>query len=303
MNNKIIIGMDGGGTKTAAVAMDMQGNIISTSLSGGINYNFMPMSDAVDNVVEAVKLLGLPSDASLIISIGHPSLDDGFNSPAEQEFISLLKERIDAEIIMKSDVYMALYALTGGKPGLMVIGGTGSIGVGIDHDGIVHTVGGWGFPTNDDGSAYSIAVGGLHAVFDESDGFGEKTMLTDAAVAFYNVSRPRELIDVLNGNGLTKTEVAKFAVKVTECAKNGDIIAENILKNAGHYLALYAKSLIRIIGTPIEKVGMTGGVLKNGDIVRESFMSELREEYGDITIEFPSVAPEIGAAKYAMGLM
>jgi len=300
----LYIGLDGGGTKTAAVAMDRDGTVLAEARSGGINYNFMPMEDAADNVVDVLDKLNLSQKKDIVISIGHPSLDDGFQSEAEVKFVEMLKEKLsgkyEAEIVMKSDVYMALYALTLGKPGIMVIGGTGSIGVGIDSKGEVYTVGGWGFPTNDDGSAYSVAVDGLRAVFDECDQIGEKTLITDAALEFYNVSKARELIDELNGKGLTKTDVAKFAVKVSESAQKGDRIAIDILRKAGHSLTQYAKALMKIIGEPVEIIGMTGGVLKNDNIVREYFINELKSQYGDVTIEFPSVTPEYGAAYYAI---
>lgn len=63
------------------------------------------------------------------------------------------------------DVYMALYGLTKGEEGILLISGTGSMGVAIDKDTNLHTVGGWGRPTNDNGSGYYIAVEGIKAAY------------------------------------------------------------------------------------------------------------------------------------------
>ena len=53
----LYIGLDGGGTKTAAVAMDRDGTVLAEARSGGINYNFMPMEDAADNVTIGISPL------------------------------------------------------------------------------------------------------------------------------------------------------------------------------------------------------------------------------------------------------
>ena len=52
----VIIGVDGGGTKTSIAAIDMTGMWL-LQVEGSINYNFISKEEAVCNLVDAVNSL------------------------------------------------------------------------------------------------------------------------------------------------------------------------------------------------------------------------------------------------------
>ncbi|NLD87755.1 MAG: hypothetical protein GX633_05805 [Clostridiales bacterium] len=298
----IIIGLDGGGTKTAVRAADPEGKIIFERRGGGMNYNTIPMDVAVKNAAECI--LPLPEAERYIVSIAHPSADDGFVSPLVEEFSRRLSKLLPEpnEIIIKSDVYMALYALSRGKSGIMIIGGTGSIGVAMDSNGGVHTVGGWGYPTNDEGSAYSIAVEGIKLVFDAFDGTGKPTPLTEKALKLFEAEDTRSLIDIFNAKDVSRAFVARFAVCVSKLADSGNEDCAEILINAAHSLSRYAAALAKKVpGAKI--VGMTGGVLKNSDIVRNMFIKDVSTMFPEMEIRLLTTPPEQGAIYYAIDTM
>lgn len=302
---KIVIGIDGGGTKTKAVAMDYSGRIVAEASAGGMNYNFMPMESAVNNVCEAIRKLSITAPAAAL-AIGDASVDDMTDNILTGKFTESLRRAAGLggiPVFVKSDVFMALYGLTRGKPGILVISGTGSIGMGIDARGGIYVAGGWGVPTTDRGSGYDIAARALCAVSDADDGVGADTALTDEALSFFKADKPRGLAYVFNSDSCKRADIAAFAVKVSACAQKGDIIANDIIIQAAEGLSDYACALINRIGDEDCPVGIYGGVFKNDKTLRERFIKNVGLKFPRARIGFPQTPPETAAAQYALDII
>ena len=301
----IIVGIDGGGTKTKAAAIDNNGKLIAQSESGSMNYNFLSMSECVANVCEAIRGLNLGADCQIIAcAIGDASIDDEVPHNLSEQFISEIRAQAglnnDVPVLLKSDVFMSLYGLTQGSPGVLIISGTGSMGIGIDKQGQIVTAGGWGRPGTDKGSGYDIAVAGLSAVFEASDGTMRQTKLTEKALEFYKVDKPRELIGIFNSDDCTRSDIAAFAPLVAQCAKEGDTAARIIISTAAEDLAAYACALIKRINYPACNVGIYGGVFQNNLDIQADFKDLIRRDFPEVIVKFPDIPPEIAAAHYAI---
>lgn len=298
----IIIGVDGGGTKTGIIAADVFGNTLAYAKGNSINYNNISMDEAVSNFYAAINSLKLGYDADIVaISIGNPAMDDisvDKNTEIFKERISELYNR--SRIFMKSDAFMALYGLTKGDPGVFMISGTGSMGIAIDEKEEIYIAGGWGRPTSDGGSAYDIAVKGLTAAFNFYDGVGEETMLAEAATKYYGTETLRDVIPVLNDSGYKKSHIAMFATVVSRCGELGDIVALDILTQAAKRLSDYVIALIKKIGKEDCLVGIYGGVFQNNEYIREKFSTGIKEKYPEVQIKIPDMKPEEAAVIYAL---
>lgn len=301
----VIIGVDGGGTKTSIAAIDMTGNVVAASRGGSINYNFISMVEAVCNLVDAVNRLNLPDSVNIAcLSIGNPSIDDVTEDENSLLFINEILKRINVgRVFMKSDAFMALYGLTKGNAGVLIISGTGSMGIGIDNEKRIHVVGGWGRPTLDGGSAYCIGVMGINAAIDAYDRVGKDTLLVEYACKFFKVSNLRNAIPVLNSDDVKKSDLAGFAVKVSKCAELGDLVAVDILNHAAFRLSDYAISLIDAVKEETLVVGIYGGVFQNNEYIRNMFAKRVKERYPLVDIRIPDMKPEMSAALYALGEM
>ena len=64
-------------------------------------------------------------------------------------------------LALDTDAYTTLLGAHGGRPGVVVAAGTGSVGEALRRDGTRASVGGWGFPVGDEGSGAWL---GLHAI-------------------------------------------------------------------------------------------------------------------------------------------
>ena len=160
------------------------------------------------------------------------------------------------------------------------------------------TVGGWGEPATDPGSGYDIAVKGITAAQMACDGIAPETALQGSALDFFGCKAPRDLVEVLNGEDMTRTRIAAFARKVAGCADAGDPVGLKILESAGEVLGEYACSLLRQMEGN-EPVGAYGSVLVNNSYVRKVFTETVQKEYPLAKVQIPKLPPEYGAARFA----
>ena len=301
MDKKYYIGVDGGGTKTALAAFDEDGRQVAEGLSGPLNYNFIGLDAAINNLKDGIAALGLPEGSIAAVGIGDPSIDDAPDSGSSVDFLQKCREMLASPVFIRSDVYMTLFALTEGKEqGVLIISGTGSMAMGEDKSGKTHISGGWGRLADDEGSGYYIGISGIRAALRCADGIAEPTALLTAALEYFDKSTPRELIDAFYGD--VEPDIAGFSRRVGECADNGDATANEILLSAARALAAYTGVLMERCDTRL--VGVYGSVLCKNKKVRGEFERILCERFAGVTVREPSVSAQYAAATYAkMNLM
>ena len=305
---RIIIGADGGGTKTRLAAFDADTfEFVSSSVCGSIHWLSLGVRTAADELGKGIASLGIGrGDEIVAVSAGDPSLDDSDPSRG-REFLELAGKEYapGARLFSKSDVFMALYAFSRGKPAALLVGGTGSMGAALTEQydfsrpSRLFTVGGWGDPVRDPGSGYHAALSAIGAALDAFDGIGEKTTICGAVLDYFGVKNPRELIDVFNPGSVSRAFVADFARMVEECADAGDAVAARILSAEGETLGRYALSLLGVLPEGEKRLGLYGGFLTKCRAVRETAERTVREKYPRAEIAEPDVPAQTGAALYA----
>ena len=294
--SRYYIGVDGGGTKTALAAFDESGTQVAESLSGPMNYNFIGIHEALENLKRGIAALGLPDGSIAAVGIGDPSIDDHPNTAISREFLSRCESELSVPVFIRSDAYMTLFGLTEGhERGVLVISGTGAIALGEDESGTVQVAGGWGRISDDEGSGYYIGISGIRAALRCADGIADGTALLPAVLEYFGKKEPRELVEAFYGD--TEPDIAGFSRRVAECAEDGDPVANEILSLAARYLADYAGALIERCGTRL--VGVYGSVLCKNKKVRDEFESILMDRFGKITVREPLVSAQYAAAAYA----
>ena len=293
----IYIGVDGGGTKTAIGAYDAQGTCLAHTVCPPLNYHVIGVEAALENLMCGISSLGLDVANIAAVGIGDPSIDDVGECEAAVRFAETVRARLSLPLYIRSDAYMTLYGLTGGRiPGVLVISGTGAMALAEDSDGRILVAGGWGRLTGDEGSGYEIGLCGIRAALRAADGVAPPTILTEAVLTHFGCSAPRDLIGAFYGE--SEPDVAGFARCVADCAAAGDETARAILANTSQTLADYVSVLIEQNGADL--VGIYGSVLCKNASVRERFEALLKAKYPRITITQPPISAEAAAAKYAM---
>ncbi len=304
---RVIIGADGGGTKTAWIALDASsGKVIAKATGESIHAMSLGQAKAIEHLQQGIEKLQLKEEDTICaIGLGDPAIDDTASTGESGEPLrQAVAQRYGCPCFSKSDVFMALYAFTKGQAGAFLVAGTGSMGVALtsaychrSHHNPVTTVGGWGDPTCDPGSGCDIAVQAICKGIQAFDGVGQPTALCQALLDFYKVKEPRDLIGILNAQGVTRGDLACFAKQVDECSQKGDGVASAILENAAQSLAAYGIRLLEGMEQP--NLGVYGSVLLKNQQIRSRFEQLLLHKIPNARIRVPEHPPEYGAAVFA----
>jgi N-acetylglucosamine kinase-like BadF-type ATPase len=284
-----VIGADAGGTKTGAALYDENGRALYET-SAGYGNMLVNKDGAVRNIIAAVAgcVSACPSSAKPHIYVGAAGISAEGNAPALE---AALKARFPGcSIRVESDAIMALYALTGGGDGILVIAGTGSIAYGKLGCRQMK-IGGWGNILGDEGSGYYIA----------RRSFSNITAEHDAGAGYGLLSRRllKKLGTEIRGMvkfvySADKGEIAAFLPVVEQAAADGDKTAAALLAEAGGHLASLAGSLRARLGFKGRTtVVIKGGVLEKTEAVRNEFINRLDD--GKFLISLKSAPAELGA--------
>lgn len=290
---KVLVGIDGGGTHSTAVAAYPDGRIAAVVKGGGANFHNIGVEAVRRHLEEMVDALcsrcGCGAEE---ICVGMSALDTTADEATHALFATgtLRREQLD----LQSDAYIALMGFTLGNPGVIVICGTGSMLLMLDRQGRQQAAGGWGYLLGDAGSGYTLAREGLLAVIDASEKTGPATPLAEDALAFFGAEAPRGLIDRIYAPETTPDKLAGFARCVLERAHAGDAVAAGILERN---MARLARTAAQLIAADPEagRVGLYGGIFAHSDLARALFTRELNALVPEAMIcplEYP---PELGA--------
>ncbi|HVF42428.1 MAG TPA: BadF/BadG/BcrA/BcrD ATPase family protein [Pyrinomonadaceae bacterium] len=298
-----VLGVDGGGTKTRAVVADSRGEVIGHGHAGPSNPLRVGVSESAAAVREAVER------ACLDAKVRRQDLsaaEVGLAGVKRDDIRERMRAALSAELGIESlevvtDAVIALYGATEGKPGLVVIAGTGSICCGVNARGRRACAGGWGPVAGDEGSGSWIARRALQSVARATDGRGRKTSLTEAARDYFKVERAEDLSTAVYAPNMTNNRIAGFGRHVIDAARRRDPVAREIVDEAGRELARAASAVVKKLKMEREpfQLAYVGGVFAAGNLILEP----LREELGRVAprafIAPPVLAPAEAAARMA----
>ncbi len=302
-SRRAAVGVDGGGTKTQAVILDVNFAILGEGYAGpsnplrvGIVKAAAAVREAIDMACEVAKLRRTDLVAAEI----------GLAGASRSELRARVREALHGtgigEINVVSDADIALYGATEGEPGLIVIAGTGSICCGINGRGKRICAGGWGPVAGDEGGGSWIARRALRAIAHAADGRGAVTSLTSAACAYFHVSDSNDLSTAIYAPSITNERLAGFGKYVIEAAKAKDRIASEILAEAGRELGGMAAAVIRNLKLErdVFQVAFVGGVFAaSGELVLSSLRTEIAAAAPQAYLEPPRFSPAVAAARMA----
>jgi len=304
----LILGLDGGGSKTLALLADATGRVLGCGTAGSSNYQNIGAAAAwaaLDGAIAAAFAdAGRPPGSLAAVCLGLAGVD----RPEDRElFAGWAAERFGgAPAVIANDAEIVLAAGTPDDWGVAVISGTGSIVFGrhATRAGKMARAGGWGHILGDEGSGYAIGVAALRAVMCAFDGRGPATALTEAVLAHWGVAAPPDLVGRVYREEVGAAEIAALARLVDTAAGAGDAVACDILRQAGRDLALTVEAVVRRLGlsapTPC---ALAGGVIVNGGQARAAFLAAAAERGLDLRPITPVTEPARGAVRLAADLL
>ena len=298
----LVLGVDGGGSKTRAIVADSAGEVLGEGLAGpsnplrvGVNEAAAAIRDAADRAcAEAgVRRVEIVAAKVGLAGVRRADIRERMRAAVADLGVKTVEVVTDADI--------ALYGATDGKPGLVIIAGTGSICCGINARGRRACAGGWGPVAGDEGSGSWIARRALQSVARATDGRGRKTSLVEAACDYFNVSAAEDLSTAVYAPNMTNTRIAGFGRRVVGAAKRRDVVAREIVEEAGRELATAAAAVIRKLKMERERfqVAYVGGVFAAGVLILDVMTEELALVAPRAFVAPPVLAPAEAAARMA----
>jgi len=300
-----VIGIDGGGTRSRAIAVSVEGDLLGEVSGGPLNYNTTSpgkFSESLRAILQQFsEVHGLDSAAEQTV-IGTASL---FTSLDPDEATKVCGGLLPADrLTVVGDVVTALYGATLGAPGLLVVSGTGSIAAAMDGQGQCHTTGGLGPAIGGDpGSARWIANEVLLHASAESRNGTRPTGLTALICRYFDIDEFQQLIPKVYSGVELAEGLAGLSQFVAASDLNGQPFWLNILRRAGGRLANLCVPLLAGLDSANWPgvVHVSGSVLANNKQVREAFKAELAVKVKrTIAIESPALLAAQGAALMAM---
>lgn len=230
---RLLIAIDGGGTKTEFVLYTEFGDILERRQLGGSNPNTVGMSNA-----QALLRAGI--DQLMTVN---PDIRAGYAGIAgcgirdnQRRLQSFLKKTYPGiRWSVASDVPNVIYSAPVEERCIAVICGTGCVVYAKTPDS-ANRVGGWGYLWESGCSGYDFGRDALKAVLSAQDGIGPQTCLTE-------MIEPRLGGNIWENIGqiyqLHQEEIAAFSATVFEAYHQGDRVAAQIIEKNTEQLAVW----------------------------------------------------------------
>lgn len=313
MPTPIILGLDGGSTKTACVALDATTPlatlqdaaalpVLGQAVTGASNWNSVGLETAFHNLAAALR--SAASDAGghlddvVAVCVGMSGVDRPEDRARAADWLhTLLPGRVH---VIDNDGVVALACGAGGERyGVVIISGTGMIALGFNRAGQRARAGGWGALLGDGGSGYAIGAAILRAVTWAADGRGPATALHDALLARLGLAQPEALVRWAYDR-IEWQRFAELAPLALECATAGDAVAQAILDQAVDDLAVAVETVARKLafGEPFPLV-TAGGLLRPGPF-HDALARRITATLPLAQVRHPAVEPALGAALLAL---
>lgn len=282
MSSPLILGIDGGGTKTVAwlapLHDDGSGEILGRGQAGPGNPRAAGFETAQSNIAAAINAAfinaKLPPSPVSAACFGLA----GAGRQIEQDRITAwAKSRGIAQAIrVVGDAEPILAAASEDNTGIALICGTGSLAWGRNAAGQTARSGGWGYLLGDEGSAYAIALAGLRAAVRAADGRGMETDLLPAFMQQLSADSPQDLVSQVYAPEMTRERLAGLASIVFD-VRSTDKVAEQIVAAAAADLAEMVATVAKQLRLPPRgyTVALAGGVLMAQLNYLEQFITAL----------------------------
>lgn len=300
-----LAGVDGGGTKTRGVITDSQFRVLGEAVAGPSNPLRVGVDRAVEAVVQAIDgacaAVGIERSQVAAIGIGLGGVRHAHHHRATARALGCALST--EAFVLVPDAEIALFGAMGGRPGIVVIAGTGSVACGMNARGEVAYSGGWGPTFGDEGSGYDIARRALMAAAADFDGRGRPTALTAQICHWFAVSSPVELLNIIYRHDQPgeSPQIASLAQLVVEVAGQGDEMAREIVYEAGLELSRAVIAVIERLELQRAsfRVAYVGSVFQAGELILPPLREAIKRIAPRATLAAPLYPPAIGAAMMA----
>ncbi|HTA38921.1 MAG TPA: BadF/BadG/BcrA/BcrD ATPase family protein [Candidatus Acidoferrales bacterium] len=264
MPERIVVGVDAGGSRTVAVAAAGE-SVGEPFIAGPANPQSAGVEQAAVTIANAVAgaLGSQQADAVFVGAAG------AWNGRIAGSLREALEARLPgARIDVTHDAAIALRAAVPDGDGLLLVAGTGSIAYAeigekrFRSGGLGHTIG-------DEGSGYAIGAATLRLMGKAFDGRALRDAMLDAVAAKLGVLDAQELVSAVADPSTGPAAVASVASIVIEHADAGDRSATKIVQGAALDLFELVRAVVRASAAADRELPLVfaGGLLRENSML------------------------------------
>jgi glucosamine kinase len=299
----IVVGVDGGGTKTRVLVADDSGKPLADVAGPGSAVKPGDADRSAQVIAETVAMALAAAEMThvlpKVLCVGVAGVG------REHERLALLEalssREIAEEVLVHPDATVALDDAFGDGAGVLLIAGTGSVCFGRSPTGVIARCGGWGPVIGDEGSGAWIGRRALSIVTAAYDGREPETALAGAVLTAAQVNDVNDLIAW--AASASPALLATLAPAVLSEAEAGDLRANALLSLAVEELMLHVRSLARQLFVDERAslpVALTGGLLRRGQPLRKRLEQRLKSAVPGASVQSGDVDAARGAVRGAL---
>jgi len=299
----IVVGVDGGGSKTKVIVADEHGTQLGEVVGPASAVRPGKSEHSADVITTAVRdALASCEMTHVVPRVLCVGVAGVAREPERQAlWQALVGRELAEETVVHPDFAVALDDAFGEGAGVLLISGTGSVAFGRSPAGTIGRCGGWGPMCGDEGSGAWIGRKVLSVVTASADGREPETALLGAVLTAAQVNEPQELITW--AANATPAQLATLAPIVSSVAEAGDLRANALISLAVEELVLHVRTMARqLFGDERAAlpVALTGGMLTRGTMLRKRLEHRLKSAVPGAQVQPGEVNPARGAVRGAL---
>jgi N-acetylglucosamine kinase-like BadF-type ATPase len=302
---KLVVGVDGGASKTIALVGDATGRVLGMGRAGPSNHQTCGLEAAGREIAQAVRAaLAEAGHGTKPASVGVFCLA-GADLPEDYAALdqTLAPHGLAARFTIKNDTLAALRSGLSRPWGVAVVCGTGFNAAGRARDGREIVTPGLGYMSGDWGGGGEISQEVIRQAMRAWDGRGPSTRLLPLLLARFGAATPDDLVQALYSGRIGHPEVLDAVLLLFEAAFEGDPVACALVREVGTEVGVTARTLLRRLGLEAEpaEVVLAGSVFKGkGPLLVDTITATVHETSPRAVIARPAFEPVVGAYLLAL---
>lgn len=302
----LVVGVDGGGTRTRVVLADATGAVLARTEGTGTALKPGQESVAADIIqsllTDVLAIAERTETRPAVCVVGVAGA--GQERAAQALWGALASRRIADDVSVQSDATIAMDDAFVDTAGVLLVAGTGSVAFSRAQDGRLERCGGWGPNIGDEGSAAWLGRRALSVITAAHDGREPETALVGAVLTALELESLDDLIPW--AADATPGKLATLAPVVAQVATTGDLRANALISFCVEELALHVRTLARRCFTDERAaipVALAGGLMSKGSLVRKRLEQRLKSVVPGAVVRVDEVDAARGAVRRARRLL
>lgn len=304
----IVVAVDGGGSKTDVVVLDVSGRLLARTRGAGSNLDVLGVAGSLRMISALVTdvLAAVPGKSLLHTGIYLSGIDLPAEITAFSEALSKepwVGSHSAATTVVDNDLFALMRAGTNKPDAVAVVCGSGINAVGVRRDGATARFPALGMISGDWGGGGALGRLALWHAARAEDGRGQETLLQSLIPQSYGLSTVSEVVEGLHFNRLEDRSILNLTKVLFDAAEQGDAVAQREIDRQAEEIVILVRTVLRRLDLQESRVPVVlgGSILAaNRPVLMKGIVAGLQDQAPHCTIELVKDSPILGAGMLAL---